>query len=202
MHGLLAGVPYHSSPNRSSRPDGWAPEVGVIHFTAGGKASGSVRWLQNPDAKASAHFVIGRNGERWQLVPLGIKAWHAGASEWVRPSTGELTRDVNRFSVGFELANWGPLFRGKGGDYYGQIGRRMFRYDGPPPFVDARGNYWEPYPQQQIDALKRTLEEMETAGWVLQGLVGHEHICAPQGRKIDPGPAFPWEQFEDRALVT
>ena len=35
-------------------------------------------WLQNPRAHSSANFVVGREGEVQQLVPLHDIAWHAG----------------------------------------------------------------------------------------------------------------------------
>ena len=47
--------------------------------------------------KVSAHFVIGRNGDVTQFVPVTRRAWHAGES-WFDG------RDrVNDFSVGVEL---------------------------------------------------------------------------------------------------
>jgi N-acetyl-anhydromuramyl-L-alanine amidase AmpD len=49
----------------------------VIHV-AEGSFAGTVAWLQNPSAHASANFVVGREGEVQQLVPLHDIAWHAG----------------------------------------------------------------------------------------------------------------------------
>jgi N-acetyl-anhydromuramyl-L-alanine amidase AmpD len=49
----------------------------VIHV-AEGSFAGTVAWLQNPRAHASANFVVGREGEVQQLVPLHDIAWHAG----------------------------------------------------------------------------------------------------------------------------
>ena len=43
-----------------------------------GVVPGTVAWLQNPRAHASANFVVGREGEVQQLVPLHDIAWHAG----------------------------------------------------------------------------------------------------------------------------
>jgi hypothetical protein len=53
----------------------------VIHITDGGaKTSGPVSWFQNPDAKVSAHYVIGQDGEIVQMVRHGDVAWHAGSA--------------------------------------------------------------------------------------------------------------------------
>lgn len=64
-----------NSPNKSAR--GATISHLVLHNTAGG-FSGSVDWLCNPAAGASAHLVISRKGETAQLVPFAEKAWHAG----------------------------------------------------------------------------------------------------------------------------
>src|SRR6476646_8327053 len=49
----------------------------VIHVSEG-SFPGTVAWLQNPRAHSSANFVVGREGEVQQLVPLHDIAWHAG----------------------------------------------------------------------------------------------------------------------------
>ena len=49
----------------------------VVHVTEG-SFWGSVRWLRNPRAHASSHFVVSRNGKIVQLVHLSDIAWHAG----------------------------------------------------------------------------------------------------------------------------
>jgi AmpD protein len=49
------------------------------------------------DLKVSAHFLVQRDGEVVQFVPVERRAWHAGASTW-------RGRDrCNDFSVGVEL---------------------------------------------------------------------------------------------------
>ena len=49
----------------------------VIHVTEG-SFLGTVAWLRDPRAHASANFVVGRDGQVQQLVPLHDIAWHAG----------------------------------------------------------------------------------------------------------------------------
>jgi N-acetyl-anhydromuramyl-L-alanine amidase AmpD len=61
----------------------------VIHVTQGGFL-GTVSWLRDPRAHASANFVVDRNGHVQELVPLHDIAWHAG--NWA----------VNRQSIGIE----------------------------------------------------------------------------------------------------
>lgn len=53
----------------------------VIHITDGGaNINGPVSWFQNPQAKVSAHYVIGRDGEIVQMVRHNDVAWHAGSA--------------------------------------------------------------------------------------------------------------------------
>ena len=49
----------------------------VIHVSEG-SFPGTVAWLRDPRAHASANFVVGRDGQVQQLVPLHDIAWHAG----------------------------------------------------------------------------------------------------------------------------
>ena len=49
-----------------------------------------------PKVSASAHFMIGREGEIVQLVPLDFQAWHAGKSKWKGRS------NCNDFMIGIE----------------------------------------------------------------------------------------------------
>lgn len=50
----------------------------VLHGTGGASAISSALYLSRPDTKVSAHVVIGRDGEIFQLLPFDVKAWHAG----------------------------------------------------------------------------------------------------------------------------
>ena len=78
------------TPNQSSR-HGTKVDLLVWHETAGSYA-GSIAWLENPAAQASAHLVIREDGQECtQLVHLSDKAWHAVA--------------YNARSVGVEHAN-------------------------------------------------------------------------------------------------
>ena len=197
-------IPFVPSPNFSERHwDRWQ-EVGgvVVHYTAGGSANGSIRWLCNPHARASAHFVISRSGRVPQLVELSMKAWHAGVAEM--PVEGEATSDPSRFTIGIELANHGLLQQRKGEFFY-EVGRQLKPYQHRQPRFSQLvydsgltvGGYWEPYPDAQLDALQELLLKLAGNGYrqAASNLIGHEEISMPLGRKRDPGPLFPWERF-------
>jgi hypothetical protein len=53
----------------------------VVHVTEGTFAA-AVSWFRNPRAHASAHYVVGRDGEIAQMVPTSMVAWHSG-NAWV-----------------------------------------------------------------------------------------------------------------------
>jgi N-acetylmuramoyl-L-alanine amidase len=85
------------SPNHGSRSK---PITAiVIHYTGAMTTESTLSWFARPEAKASAHFVIGRDGEIVRCVEDHRRAWHAGSS--TMPGTNE--RDVNTFSLGIEL---------------------------------------------------------------------------------------------------
>lgn len=75
---VLPPLGQKKTPNQSSR-NGVKPDLLVWHETAGAY-TGSVSWLCNPAAQASAHVVVQEDGlGSTQLVHLADKAWHAVA---------------------------------------------------------------------------------------------------------------------------
>ena len=101
-HRLMGGGVVHLvSAKNARRLEG--PDMIVLHYTAGTSAESSALFLTRPDVSASAHVVIGREGEVFQLVPFNIEAWHAGKS-WYAGRGG-----LNRYSIGIELDNLGKL---------------------------------------------------------------------------------------------
>jgi AmpD protein len=112
--GLLGGVPYIASPNCDERPAGVEVSLLVLHSISlppgeyGGDAierlftnrldpQAHPYFAEVSSLKVSAHFLVRRSGELAQFVPLGRRAWHAGASAWRSRSR------CNDFSVGIEL---------------------------------------------------------------------------------------------------
>ena len=89
---------------------------------------------------------------------------------WHAGSSNWLGRDnVNNFSIGIELQN--------GGYHAGYV----------------LTGVWPEFPKVQIEALKQLLQRLiEKFKIDPDQIIGHEHV-APN-RKIDPGPAFPWDE--------
>ncbi len=87
------------SPNHEAR----RPILIVIHATEQDSVEQSLDTLRtaNSGGPVSAHYLIGRDGKRFQLVADEQRAWHAGGGHW-----GTIT-DVNSVSIGIELDNDG-----------------------------------------------------------------------------------------------
>ncbi|MBB4131552.1 MULTISPECIES: N-acetylmuramoyl-L-alanine amidase [unclassified Xanthomonas] len=87
------------SPNYDAR----RPILIVLHFTDQHSVQQSLSTLRgrNRGGKVSAHYLIGGDGKRYQLVSDDERAWHGGAGRW-----GTIT-DINSASIGIELDNDG-----------------------------------------------------------------------------------------------
>ena len=182
---LLQGddVTIRKTPNHGGAID---PRYLVFHFTAGGSAAGAVAWLCNPEAKASAHLVLARDGSITQLAPFNIKTWHAGKSSWAG-LTG-----MNQYSIGIEIDNAGELMK-VGSEY---ISAFHARYPASE-VVEVKATYWHAYTQIQIERATE-LAQLLVSTYGLKDVIGHEDI-AP-GRKNDPGPAFPLAYIRSKSL--
>jgi len=79
------------------------PVVVVLHHTDQHSVQQSLDTLRsaNSGGKVSAHYLIGADGQRYQLVADDRRAWHAGPGRW-----GTIT-DLNSASIGIELDNDG-----------------------------------------------------------------------------------------------
>lgn len=79
------------------------PVIIVLHHTDQHSVQQSLDTLRsaNSGGKVSAHYLIGADGRRYQLVADDRRAWHAGPGRW-----GTIT-DLNSASIGIELDNDG-----------------------------------------------------------------------------------------------
>lgn len=112
--GWLAGIRHVQSPNCDARPQDEVISLLVLHNISlppgqfGGE--GVVELFTNRldpgahpfysglrDLRVSAHFFLRRDGELIQFVPCGMRAWHAGVSQWCGRTR------CNDFSIGVEL---------------------------------------------------------------------------------------------------
>lgn len=77
------------------------PNFVIIHHTAQESVDQTIHTFTVPHTKVSAHYLIGKDGEVFQLLNDYLRGWHAGKSKW-----GNVT-DLNSVSLGIELDNNG-----------------------------------------------------------------------------------------------
>jgi N-acetylmuramoyl-L-alanine amidase len=185
------------------------PKYLVIHYTAGDTANKAIDWFMTPRDKGnperiSAHIVVDVDGSITQLIPFTRRANHSGYSVWNKLS------GFNDHAIGIEIVNPGYLeklsdgsyrrcvAKGKSGEVYKYYPETVSAqiYEGKHKhkfWADLDNHLWFKYPQVQMDAVFR-LSKILIAEYQLITAVGHDDIST--GRKPDPGPAFPWDEFK------
>jgi len=177
-----------------SGPFAVPPTLLVMHYTASGPGAlnDATHFARRGKSGASAHLIVGREGEMFQSVSMLDIAHHAGRSVW-RGQTS-----CNKFSIGIEVDNWGPL------TYQGENMFRAWPGTQVPSDSVYEGRhknggdyeYWEGYPETQLAFLDEVVETILAKYPSIQDIAGHDDI-APN-RKEDPGPAFPMKRYTDQ----
>lgn len=89
-----------ASPNYRKGRDKRLPIAIVDHITAG-LMPGTLSWLCNPEAKASSHYLVTKQGIIYQLVADEDTAWHAGVVQ--KPNWSLYNgRNPNVYTLGIE----------------------------------------------------------------------------------------------------
>lgn len=129
----------------------------------------------------SSHYVIGRSGEIYQLVPEERVAYHAGLG--VLPYFTKYRNNMNQYSIGIEMLAIGTkeeMASMMKEDLYDSINPSLIGY------TDA-----------QYKSLNSLLDDITDRNPSIQRnrkyIVGHDEY-AP-GRKTDPGSLFDWSKI-------
>jgi N-acetylmuramoyl-L-alanine amidase len=183
-----ARVPFHSSPNVGDELT--SPSFLVLHYTGSSCPSidSSIQWLTKPNAKASEHLLIDRDGRIAQLVPFDRVAWHAGPSSWDGIS------GLNKASLSISLNNAGPLT--EAGDVYrSRLGKAIPISDVVIVGSGENARAWQAFTPLQLGTLIAVAEAVvsSSAGSSIREILGHDQI-SPK-RKVDPGPALAIDQL-------
>lgn len=179
---MLCGpnVSYRPSPNHGRL---FKPTIILIHYTVSGSTISAVNALcdtrvDDPSKRVSAHVVIGRDGKVVQLVPFDTIAWHAGISTWNGLSY------LNNHAIGFEIVNWGFAYQTEsaGAIQASHKNEHILRW-------------WQKYTKEQIDVVCYLIRILK-ASYPIEIVLGHDDVSP--GRKLDPGPAWPWTDVRNR----
>jgi N-acetylmuramoyl-L-alanine amidase len=188
----LNKIAFIKSPNFSKRTD----EVRclVLHHTGSTNFNGTVSWLCNKQAQASAHYVIGLDGTINQLVKLEDASWNVGKSEWM--IDGKKRIGLNSCSIGIEIVNIGMLEKGADGKFYYEEGRNLKEWKGEVPveskivYPDGKEveGFGVRYPEKQLKAVfdlcKALINKYPAIG--AEDVLTHFQVATPVGRKNDP----------------
>ncbi len=178
---------------------------------------------KDTDRPASWHVCIGKDGMMVQAVPFNVGSWHVGrpgrigakpaltadgkwdATSW---AGGVLKANINRCTVGVELANSGRLEKVGDKFYTSPWWLDPAKPDsGPDPRLEieaeravAVGDQWfDVFPQAQIDAAKRLLTALVLKYKWTRDVSQYGHVMFDPSRKEDPGPL--WLQTALPALL-
>ena len=184
----LMTVSFARSPNQSTR-NGDVKYI-VLHHTGPGSFNGIVKWLRNPQAKASAHYVVGMAAEIKQLVNSGKESWHLGVAKW------KGKRIDNHKSIGIEICNLGVLERDEAGKFHYAYGRGVKEYKGDVEPVlgsityqdgTTLEGYYVPYPDVQVEKVVALCKGLvaKYPAITRENIITHYDAAIPTGRKND-----------------
>ena len=149
----------------------------VIHYTEMQDKDVAIERLCDPEAKVSAHYLIGKCGEVVRLVPEEKRAWHAGLSYW------RGVKDVNSSSIGIELDHpghlhgYGPFPDAQFEALVPLVARIVKRYDIPRANVVGHSDI----------APARKIDPGELFPWDRLAEYG---LCIPRPEKLERGDPF------------
>lgn len=188
----LSSIKFVPSPNFSKRTD--QVRCIIFHHTGSTNLYGTVSWLCDPKAQASAHFVIDVDGTVNQLVKTEDASWNAGKSEWMLD--GQKRTGLNNCSIGVELVNIGILEKGNDGKFYYEDGRNLKEWKGETPvaskitYPDGRiiEGFGVVYPDKQITSLIGLCKALvaKYPNLSKESILTHYEVALPSGRKNDP----------------
>lgn len=139
----------------------------VLHNTEGASALSTIESWSHDSQRVAVAYVIERDGTIYEVFPPGMWAWHLGSSSMLGISQ-EDAEHYNSSTIGIELANEGPLKRGRSSAYYCfDSTNPKNTYKGRPwgmGFDDMvteqwrDGKYWAAYPSPQMVALGKLVD--------------------------------------------
>src|SRR5437868_13203626 len=109
-------------PADSYFPEKFTKDLVVLHHTVGGSAKSTFKYSRTDEQHIGPAYIVDRDGTIYEVFPPECWAYHLGL---------KTTRELDKRSVGIEIASEGALLE-RGGNYYA-FGRltEATRYRGP-----------------------------------------------------------------------
>ena len=163
----------------------------VIHFTSENFAESLRLLTERTDNPVSVHYLVPEPGDDTydrsslkihRLVPESRRAWHAGRSFWAGADADAL----NDTSVGIEIVNQSACV------------------DNDPetesPTPEDQTCRFLAYPESQLELVIELATDILERNSEIDpvDVIGHGDIAA--GRRVDPGPMFPWKRLYDNGI--
>lgn len=144
----------------------------VLHYT-GGDEPRALKVLTGDSV--STHYLVGDHPPAHRGDPVVYQLVDETERAWHAGTSAWADRShLNDSSIGIEIVNMGPI-------------------------DTASGPAWQGFGTGQIEAVATLAQDIIRRYDIAPvNVVGHSDI-AP-GRKVDPGPAFPWEQLYRRGI--
>ncbi|RKR07226.1 N-acetyl-anhydromuramyl-L-alanine amidase AmpD [Kushneria sinocarnis] len=144
----------------------------ILHYTDGDDAS-ALRALTGPEV--SVHYLVLARPARWAGEPVVLQLLDERRRAWhAGVSQWGDRRHLNDTSIGIEIVNAG--------------------YRDTP-----HGRLWFPFAEDQIELVSRLARDI-----VQRYDIDPTHVLAhgdvAPGRKVDPGPFFPWRQLHEAGV--
>ncbi|GEM_PF-3988741 len=164
----------------------------VIHYTAGSDINGALSRFQDPKESASAHYIVGGQNDDFkivQAVPEKDIAYHAGCDNDKYGCSLEDYKNINSESIGIEVVNMGYI-----GDASTCANKPDYIVAKDPK--DPVPMCWQKYPEEQFKrlvALTALIAKKYNIQVSKDTILGHEQVVVKG--KLDPGPAFDWDEF-------
>ena len=166
--------------NSGSRGDTTIDSI-VVHWTVTRTADDSYTVLDIQGF--SYHYVIDKDGSIHHYIEEDRAAFHAGCPSDSSPDL--CTRGYNQRSIGISLVNMGH-----------DAPNYDLECEDAQHYLSTRNKCFEVYTEEQIESTIKLIQDIldrhPTIPVDRNHIVGHDEIDRT-GRKLDPGPLFPWD---------
>jgi len=162
---------------------GLGPTGITVHYAADNDIDRIKRAMKS--ASIGYHLLITKDGKIHQTSRLDKTVYHAGKALWQRKSP-------NRCHIAIALVSWGRLNSDKKSWNGELVEDAIFR----------EGFWWDSATKEQEDSLVKLCKYFRDKIRIpTDSIAGHDEVCIPKGRKIDPGNVMSFDMEELRRKV-